>query len=487
MSAPERGKVIAGRYRLDRVLAQGGMGSVWVGHHLQLDVPVAVKFMAPYFAASAEARARFEREAKASAQLRIANAVQVYDFGIEDGTPFITMELLDGEDLHARLDREKRLTPAATLVILNQVCIGLRRAHDVGLVHRDLKPANIFLSRQGREEVAKILDFGIAKAPEPAAGAGGAGATKTGTLLGTPHYMSPEQVRSTSKVDLRSDLWALGVIAFRCVTGQLPFPGDEMGEVLIDVCTKAIPVPSHIAPDLPPELDRFFERALMRDPAQRFQDADELADAFADAQEPVTMLARGEAIDTARRTALASAARPPEPVSSGALPSVAAVSAASFPSVSAASPAGLPAVGTLAPAAQTQGGSPLDPTVRHDRERRTGILLACAGMLALGAAVALVIFTMSGRGSDPRLHATGEPPAVSSGEPQTASPSAAVAAPPATDGAVASSSASSTATSSAGPSATPSVRATATARPRGPAITRPQGNGRRNDGLLDHP
>ena len=485
MSAYERGKVIAGRYRLDRMLAQGGMGSVWVGHHLQLDVPIAIKFMIPHFAASPDARARFEREAKASAQLRIANAVQVYDFGIEDGAPFIVMEMLTGEDLHARLERVGRLTPADTLTIINHVARGLQAAHDRGLVHRDLKPANIFLARQGREEIAKILDFGIAKSSDPAAPAG---ATKTGTLLGTPHYMSPEQVRSTNKVDRRTDLWALGVIAFRCVTGQLPFPGDEMGEILIDVCTKPIPVATQVAPDLPPDLDKFFERALMRDPEKRFQDADELADAFADAQEPSTMLARA-----ARTTAAQPAAPAGEvsvaPVRSPVAPvpsAVAAISATGLPSISQVtgpapptgpvSATGLPPSSTLSPASQAVPSAELAHT--QARERRTGMLLACVGMLSLGGAVALVMFTFSGRAGGhsaaDSARPAAEPPATAVAA--TATPSVTVtAAAPATAVPATPPSVSATA-------ATPSAKPSAGGRGR---VTRLPG--RHTDGLLDHP
>src|SRR3954470_20788630 len=132
------GSIIAGKYRLERALARGGMGAVWVARHLQLDLDVAIKFMASEFTTSAEARTRFEREAKASAQLKIPNVVQVQDYGIEDDTPYMVMELLEGEDLQGRLGREGRLAPAATLTIIEQVCRALRRAHEMGFVHRDL-------------------------------------------------------------------------------------------------------------------------------------------------------------------------------------------------------------------------------------------------------------------------------------------------------------------------------------------------------------
>ncbi|WP_437754509.1 serine/threonine-protein kinase [Sorangium sp. So ce1389] len=279
MLSLEAGSVVGGKYRLERPLAGGAMGFLWVARHLQLDVEVAIKFMMPQHADSPVARARFEREAKASAQLRTPNVVHVYDYGLEGDTPYLAMELLEGEDLAAYLKRCGRLPPAETLGIISQVCKALRRAHEVGLIHRDLKPANIFLARQG-EEIVKILDFGVAKST----GTGlVADATKTGTLIGSPHYMSPEQVRRSKTIDYRSDLWSLGVIIFQCITGQLPFPGEELGDVLVEICTGDIPVPSQLAPDLWPELDQFLERALKREPAERFQSASELARAFASA------------------------------------------------------------------------------------------------------------------------------------------------------------------------------------------------------------
>ncbi|WP_233562039.1 serine/threonine-protein kinase, partial [Sorangium cellulosum] len=163
MLSLEAGSVVGGKYRLERPLAGGAMGFLWVARHLQLDVEVALKFMMPQHADSPVARARFEREAKASAQLRTPHVVHVYDYGLEGDTPYLAMELLEGEDLAAYLVRRGRLAPAETLGIIVQVCKALRRAHEVGLIHRDLKPANIFLARQG-DEVVKILDFGVAKA-----------------------------------------------------------------------------------------------------------------------------------------------------------------------------------------------------------------------------------------------------------------------------------------------------------------------------------
>jgi serine/threonine-protein kinase len=204
--------------------------------------------------------------------------VQVLDYGIEDGLPYLVMELLVGEDLGKRLHRERRLMPAALSRILMQAARGLRTAHEAGVVHRDLKPANLFLARVDDEEIVKILDFGIAKGTqaEPLGDA-----TKTGSLMGSPHYMSPEQVRGMRDIDPRSDVWSLAVIAFRALTGRLPFPGNAVGEVIAQILADPIPIASRIAPDLPPEVDGFFARGFARDRTQRFQTARELAEAFA--------------------------------------------------------------------------------------------------------------------------------------------------------------------------------------------------------------
>jgi serine/threonine protein kinase len=271
------GTILAGKYRLEHPLATGGMGSIWAGRHLQLDVPVAMKFMEGGNASGA-GHARFEREARWVAALRNQHVVQVLDYGVEDGVPYLVMELLIGEDLGERLSRERRISLASAAKILAQTARGLRTAHEARVVHRDLKPANIFLARVDDEEVVKILDFGIAKeAVLPTLNE----STKTGELMGSPHYMSPEQVRGARDLDARSDLWSLAVILFRALTGKLPFPGDAIGAVIAQVLADPIPMASLVAPDLPPQLDVFFARGFARDRAQRFQTAREMAEAFA--------------------------------------------------------------------------------------------------------------------------------------------------------------------------------------------------------------
>lgn len=274
---PQPNQVIAGRYRLERVLAQGGMGSVWVARHLQLDVNVAIKFMMPEAAAVASARDRFEREAKASALLKSSHIVQMIDYGVEEDVRYIVMDLLVGEDLGQRLNRVRRLPLPVVAKILGQACKGLAIAHHAGIVHRDLKPANLFLAREGDDEVVKVLDFGIAKAP---AMTGAGGPTKSHTLMGSPNYMSPEQVLSSKAVDTRTDSWALGVIAFRCLTGRELFLGEELGQILMAVCSAPIPPPTSLVPELGPDVDRFFAVALARDVGQRFQRVQDLAGAL---------------------------------------------------------------------------------------------------------------------------------------------------------------------------------------------------------------
>ncbi|MEZ4295615.1 MAG: protein kinase [Polyangiaceae bacterium] len=278
MRAFETGELISGKYRLRRPLAKGGMGAVWTAFNEQLETPVAIKFMAAETLGSAELVERFEREAKAAAQLRVPQVVQIFEHGVHTGVPFMVMELLEGEDLSKRLRDRGRLSPSETARILGEVCKALRRAHELGIIHRDLKPANVFLSRMGDEEVVKVLDFGIAKILSATPGAH---VTRTDAIIGTPNYMSPEQARRAQRqIDHRSDLWSVGVIAFRALTGKLPFAGGEMVDVIIRVISQPPPLASSMAPDLPAGTDAFFARALARDPEQRFQSAREMAEAL---------------------------------------------------------------------------------------------------------------------------------------------------------------------------------------------------------------
>lgn len=281
--APPSHALVAGKYQLREMIGRGGMGSVWEGRHVSLGTRVAVKFIEKEYADSPEARARFDNEARAAATIQSKYAVQIFDHGVtEDGRPYIVMELLEGEGLDKRLERMGRIELPVVARAFQQVCRALQRAHESGVIHRDLKPENIFLQRtpDDDDDTAKVLDFGIAKI-RAVDGTTLSSSTKTGAVLGTPYYMSPEQARGLRELDHRTDIWSLGVIAFKCVTGVLPFDGQSLGDLLVKICTAPLPIPSHVVPGLPPAFDAWFARALERDPNARFSTANELADALA--------------------------------------------------------------------------------------------------------------------------------------------------------------------------------------------------------------
>jgi eukaryotic-like serine/threonine-protein kinase len=273
--------LVAGKYRLTHLIGRGGMGSVWEGTHTTLGTQVAVKFIEAEYAESPEARNRFESEARAAAKLRSKHVVEVYDHGVtDDGRPFIVMEYLRGEPLDKRLDRVGRIAPKDAARMIMQVCRALSKAHASGIVHRDLKPENVFLVWDDEDgaDVAKVVDFGIAKFTDNQMG--NSSATRTGSVLGTPYYMSPEQARGLRTVDHRSDLWSVGVITYRCLVGSLPFEGEAVGDLLVKLCTAPLPIPSQLAPDLPPGFDAWFAKALSREPEGRFSTAAELAESL---------------------------------------------------------------------------------------------------------------------------------------------------------------------------------------------------------------
>jgi serine/threonine protein kinase len=271
------GHVVAERYRLVKRLGEGGMGAVWLADHVTLKSQVAIKLLHGTVQDSDDGLKRFLREAQAAAQLRSPHVVQILEHGVDGNVPFIAMELLEGESLATRLARLSTLSLGQTARIVTHIARAIGKAHDAGIVHRDLKPDNVFIVHNDDEEIIKVLDFGIAKMDhlaEPAAKI----STQAGSLLGTPHYMSPEQVRGQG-VDWRSDLWSLAIIAFECVCGRLPFDGKTVGDILVLICSEPLPVPSTLR-TLPPAFDQWFAKAASRDPEKRFQSAKEMADAL---------------------------------------------------------------------------------------------------------------------------------------------------------------------------------------------------------------
>jgi eukaryotic-like serine/threonine-protein kinase len=272
------GRVILGRFRLERYLGRGGMGTVWEARHLSLETQIAIKFLNEDLSRRQDVLARFAREATSAARIRSPHVVSILDSGFtEDGQGFIAMELLHGEDLSRRLSRDGKLTLGETALLVTQVSRGLAKAHAVGVVHRDLKPENIFVINEDEVFAIKILDFGIAKSVDSASATH---KTDTGQLLGTPLYMSPEQALGRP-LDSRSDLYSLAVLAYRCLTGRPPFTYPAVGELIVAVSTHPPPPPSQFNSALPASIDDWFAGALAKDPSQRIcQNAAEVADSF---------------------------------------------------------------------------------------------------------------------------------------------------------------------------------------------------------------
>ena len=277
MNTPlEPGRLITPSVRLVRQIGAGGMGTLWVADHLTLHSQVAVKFIAQGLATDGAVVERFSREAAAASTVKSQHVVQMFDRGVtEDGIPFIVMELLEGRDLADYLEANGPMSVEHVGQVVLQVTKALRRAHKKGIVHRDIKPHNIFLCESdGADIFVKLLDFGIAKGQNQVTSA-----TLTGSTMGSPHYMSPEQVVDSKGIDHRADLWSLGVVAFEALTNRQCFDGETIGAIHIAIHGGPIPKPSDFRADLPPAVDAWFKKACTRDRNGRFQDASEMGDA----------------------------------------------------------------------------------------------------------------------------------------------------------------------------------------------------------------
>jgi serine/threonine-protein kinase len=269
-----------GQYALKRKLGEGGMGEVWLAEHALLKRPCAVKFIRPDLAAHPATAARFAREVQAVTALSHVNTVRVYDYGrTDDGAFYYVMEYLDGPTLEQLVRDGGPLPPGRVVYLLRQVCGALAEAHTAGLVHRDLKPGNVIIAALGgQRDVAKLLDFGLVQdlSADP-----DTRLTRTGTVLGTPAYMSPEQAAGESEVDARSDVYSLGAVAFFALTGRPPFKGKGLGQVLAAHRDEKAPSLPEVRPDVPADLAAVVARCLAKDPTDRFLSARELDRALA--------------------------------------------------------------------------------------------------------------------------------------------------------------------------------------------------------------
>lgn len=274
------GGILLGKYRVERVLGEGGMGLVLAVRHVELDELFALKLLLPSLGAKPAIVARFVREAQTAARLTSNHVARVHDVGrLDDGAPYLLMEYLDGQDLGAFLAARGPLPVEQAIDFILQACDGLAEAHALGLVHRDLKPANMFVTRRHTgEPLLKLLDFGVTKHPDKDPDS--QDLTLQGTLIGTPRYMSPEQLRNSTTVDARADIWALGVILHELTTGQRPFSDGPLGEVILRIQTHQPMQPRELRPDLPVEFDAIVMRCLEKEPSRRYASLEPLVDAL---------------------------------------------------------------------------------------------------------------------------------------------------------------------------------------------------------------
>lgn len=301
--------VAGGKYRVDRVLGIGGMGVVVAATHLHLGQAVAIKFMLPAALKDKESVERFLREARSAAQLRSEHVTRVLDVGtLETGAPYIVMEYLEGLTLDAFLEQGNSLSIGEAVEYTIQVCEAVAEAHARGIIHRDIKPTNLFLTRTAdKQALVKVIDFGLSKT----IGANSRKITKDFTVMGTPTYMSPEQLRSTSDVDTRTDIWALGVVLYELLSGQVPFEAESIAEVCALVLgSPPRPIEAERR-DVPPGLAAVITRCLQKEPDDRFATVAELAEAL-DPFVPVGTAKAGERI----RRVQSQSAMPPSLTSS---------------------------------------------------------------------------------------------------------------------------------------------------------------------------
>jgi serine/threonine-protein kinase len=284
------GTLLAGKYRITREIGRGGMAAVYEAENVDIGKRVAIKVLAQELTTSAIVVERFLREARAAAAIRSPYICDVYDSGkLEDGRPFLVLELLEGDSLYERMTKIRLIPVDTTLSIITQTCRGLTKAHAASIVHRDLKPENIFLTKDEEGKLlAKILDFGLAKFYAPMGGSPQqARLTREGAVFGTPAYMSPEQVRGQGAVDLRADLWALGCIVYECFTGRTVWSTEQgVAMTFAQIASAPLPRPAQYRPDLPESFTAWFDQALDRNIEKRFQTAKEFAEALATALSP---------------------------------------------------------------------------------------------------------------------------------------------------------------------------------------------------------
>lgn len=276
------GDIIDGKYRIVRLIGEGGMGAVYEGENMRIHRRVAIKVLHSGIAQTGEAIARFEREAQAAGRIGSEHIVEVLDLGnLPSGDRYMVMEFMDGDALSGRIRNRGRLTPAEVYPIVHQLLEALAAAHGAGIIHRDLKPDNVYLlkSRGGKADFVKLLDFGISKFNQMS-GDSGFSMTRTGAVMGTPYYMAPEQAKGARDLDHRVDLYAAGVILYECITGEVPFNADTFNELLFKIVLEAARPVEQVVPQIDPNFAAIVNKSMAREPAARFQNAREFQQAL---------------------------------------------------------------------------------------------------------------------------------------------------------------------------------------------------------------
>ena len=278
----ETGQVIEGKYRITTLIGEGGMGAVYSGENIRIHRKVAIKVLHAAFTENKEVVSRFEREAQAAGRIGNDHIMEVLDLGtLENGDLFLVMEFLDGEPLSSRVSSRGRLSPQEVAPLIRQALVGLGAAHQAGIIHRDLKPDNLFIlhEKAGQKDFVKIIDFGISKF-QPMGGE--MSMTRTGAMMGTPYYMSPEQATGSRDIDARSDIYAMGVIMYECLTGAVPFDATTFNQLLFKIALSEPPPLASVVPNMDPAFASIVAKAMARDVDHRFQSADELIGAMDD-------------------------------------------------------------------------------------------------------------------------------------------------------------------------------------------------------------
>jgi serine/threonine protein kinase len=381
---PAPGQVLVGKYRVESVLGVGGMGVVVAATHLHLDERVAIKFLHAQMATNPEIVTRFLREGKSCIKIRSEHAVKVHDVGtLDNGAPYLVMEYLDGTDLAVLLEKQGPMQVSHAVDFILQACEAIAEAHTIGIVHRDLKPANLFLThRADGSPSIKVLDFGISKAIS--ADGIDSGMTRTQSVMGSPRYMSPEQMRSTRDVDQRTDIWAIGVILYELFSGLRPFEAETMTELCAQILQDS---PQSLVlrgrRDIPAPLDAAVLRCLSKNPEERFANLGQLAMALgpfaspegrASAERVVrVMQARGVHLQAPRRPMESQLARLDQPPVDPQVPS--------NPSRPGVGPGG----------SITSSGSAWGPTAVPKSSASLVVILGIVGALVVAGAIALVV------------------------------------------------------------------------------------------------